>query len=618
MFKIFLGSLFILSQVIIGFSQTKNLQQQRVAPLHWWVGMKNPNLQILVYHKDIGTTIPSINHQGVTVREVHRVENPNYLFIDVTIDTNAQAGTFDMVFREQGKSDVIIPYTLENRNPSHRKAQGVTNADFIYLIMPDRFANGDLSNDIVEGTRETAVNRDSMYYRHGGDLQGVIDQLDYLEDLGVTAVWLNPVLTNDMEQASYHGYAATEFYQIDPRLGTNEKYRELGDELHKRNMKLVKDLVHNHVGLNHWSVIDPPTSDWLNTWNEYTNTTYKDQVLFDPYASQSDIKRMTDGWFVPTMPDLNHRNPFMRNYITQNHIWWIEYAGVDGFRLDTYAYNDLDFMAEWAKAVSEEYPDLTFFGETWVHGVVNQAVFTESSTINQSFDTRLQAVTDFQTHFAIIHALNEPFGWMEGVNKLYSVLANDFVYKDASRNVVFLDNHDKSRFFSEVGEDLTKYKSGLSWLLTTRGIPQLYYGAEILMKNFSNPDGLVREDFPGGWPTDKVNKFEAAGRTEIENEVFDHVKKLANYRKKYAVLQNGKMMQYVPEDAVYVYFRYDEEKTIMVVMNTAEESKTVKTARFEERLAGRTKGLDILSGDTVDIGTEITLPAKTTIVLEVL
>jgi len=617
MLRIFLGSLLVLSHILLGFGQTKDTQQ-RIAPVHWWVGMKNPNLQLLVYYPNIGATTPSIDHAGVNIREVHRVDNPNYLFIDVTIDATTRAGTFDMTFREQGESDIVIPYTLENRNATRKKAQGVTNADFIYLIMPDRFSNGDPSNDVVDGMRETAVNRDSMYYRHGGDLQGVIDRLDYLKDLGVTAVWLNPVLTNDMEKASYHGYAATEFYQIDPRFGTNEKYRELADELHKRDMKLIKDLVHNHVGLNHWSVIDPPTKDWLNTWDEYTNTTYKDQVIFDPYAAEADVKRMTDGWFVLSMPDLNHRNPFMRNYITQSHIWWIEYAGVDGFRLDTYAYNDLDYMAEWAKAVSDEYPDLTFFGETWVHGVVNQAAFTEGSTLNQSFDTGLQAVTDFQTHYAIMQALNEPFGWMEGVNKLYSVLANDFVYKDAFRNVVFLDNHDKSRFFSEVGEDLTKYKSGLSWLLTTRGIPQLYYGAEILMKNFSNPDGLVREDFPGGWPTDTVNKFEATGRTDVENEVFDHIRKLANYRKQHKVLQNGKMMQFVPEDAVYVYFRYDDEKTVMVVMNTAEESSTVQTARFEERIGDRTQGLDIISGETVDIGKEISLPPKTTWVLEVM
>lgn len=615
--RLFSGILLSLFSLAHAFAQVRKPDDTRVAPLHWWVGMNNPDLQILVYHKNIGTTTPEIKHSGVTVREIHRVENPNYLFIDVTIDPNTPAGTFDMVFREQGKPEVVIPYTLENRDPQRKKAQGVTNADFIYLIMPDRFANGDPSNDIVPGMREVSLNRDSMYYRHGGDLQGVIDRLDYLKDLGVTAVWLNPVLTNDMEQASYHGYAATEFYQIDPRLGSNEKYRELAEALHSRGMKLIKDLVHNHVGLNHWSVIDPPTKDWLNHWPEYTNTTYKDQVLFDPYAAQSDIKRMTDGWFVPTMPDLNQRNPFLRKYITQSHIWWIEYAGVDGFRLDTYAYNDREYMAEWAKDVSAEYPDLTFFGETWVHGVVNQAVFTEGSTVNQAFDTGLQAVTDFQTHYAIIQALNEPFGWMEGVNRLYSILANDFVYKDASRNVVFLDNHDKSRFLSEVGEDLTKFKSGLSWLLTTRGIPQLYYGTEILMKNFSNPDGLVREDFPGGWSTDKVNKFMSNGRTEVENEIFDHIKKLANYRKENKVLQSGKMMQYVPEDAVYVYFRYDDAKTVMVIMNTGDKSETVKTARFEERLTGKTKGLDIISGRTLDISKEISLPAKATLVLEV-
>lgn len=589
----------------------------RIAPLNWWIGMKNPNVQLLVYQKDIGNRTPSIDYAGVDLKSIHRVENANYLFLDLHIAPDTKAGQLEIIFSEEGKSDIVIPYTLEARDPNQKKAQGVTNADFIYLIMPDRFANGDLSNDVIKGMRETTLSRDSMYYRHGGDIQGVIEHLDYLKDLGVTTVWLNPVLTNDMEQASYHGYAATEFYQIDPRLGTNELYRDLAEELHKRDMKLIKDLVHNHVGLNHWTVIDPPTKDWLNHWPEYTNTTYKDQVLFDPYASDADIKRMTDGWFVPTMPDLNHRNPFMRNYITQNHIWWIEYAGVDGFRLDTYPYNDLGYMAEWAKAVSDEYPDLTFFGETWVHGVVNQAVFTEGNTINQAFDTGLQAVTDFQTHFAIIKALNEPFGWTEGVNKLYSVLANDFVYKDATRNVVFLDNHDKSRFFSEIGEDIEKYKSGLSWLLTTRGIPQLYYGAEIVMKNFADPDGKVREDFPGGWPADTINKFDASGRTELENEVFDHMQKLANYRKENPVLQNGKMMQFVPEDAVYVYFRYDNDKTVMVIMNTKEEESRVNLERFAERTEGFASYYDVITEKPVHIeDNSITLRPKETKVLE--
>lgn len=588
----------------------------RIAPISWWVGMNNPNVQLMVFHPDLNGRTPKIDYKGVELLKVNRVDNPNYLFLDIKIDPSAKAGDVKITFSAKGKKDLVMPYTLAARDAKQKKAQGVTNEDFIYLIMPDRFSNGDPNNDVIKNARETAMNRDSMYYRHGGDIQGVINKLDYLKDMGVTAVWLNPVLTNDMEKASYHGYAATEFYQVDPRLGTNELYRKLADELHKRDMKLIQDLVHNHVGSEHWTVKSQPTKDWLNHWDEYTNTTYKDQVLFDPYASQSDKLKMTDGWFVPSMPDLNQRNEFMQNYISQSHIWWIEYAGVDGFRLDTYAYNDADYMAKWAQDITAEYPSMTYFGETWVHGIANQAAFTEGKTINQPFDTHLQAVTDFQTYHAINKTFNEPFGWTEGVNSLYSVLANDFVYKDPTRNVVFLDNHDVSRFLSVVGEDINKYKSGLTWLLTTRGIPQLYYGAEIAMKNFADPDGKVREDFPGGWKGDKQDKFVADGRNDVENDVFSLVKNLAVYRRENAVLQTGKMMQFVPEDGVYVYFRYNDEKTVMIVMNTNESEKSIKTNRFAERIQKYTKGWNIVSEDEMDITNEITIAGHSAVALE--
>lgn len=608
--------LLIFGNTTVFSQQMRKSDQPRIAPLSWWVGMKNPSVQLMVFHKDLGSRTPKINHKGVELVQVHRVDNPNYLFLDLKIDAKTKAGEFKIVFSEQGKSDIVMPYTLAARDAKQQKAQGVTNEDFIYLIMPDRFANGDPSNDVIPGARETSLHRDSLYYRHGGDIQGVIDHLDYLKDMGVTAVWLNPVLTNDMEKASYHGYAATEFYQVDPRLGTNELYRKLADELHKRDMKLIKDLVHNHVGAEHWTVKDQPYKDWLNNWDEYTNTTYKDQVLFDPYASQSDKRKMTDGWFVPSMPDLNQRTAFMQNYITQSHIWWIEYAGVDGFRLDTYAYNDAEYMAKWAKDITAEYPNMTYFGETWVNGMTNQAVFTEGSTINQDFDTHLQAVTDFQTFHAINKTFTEPFGWTEGVNALYSTLASDYVYKDATRNVVFLDNHDVSRFLSIVGEDINKYKSGLTWLLTTRGIPQLYYGAEIAMKNFADPDGKVREDFPGGWKGDQRNKFQSEGRDSTENAVFDHVKKLATYRKDNPVLQTGKLMQFVPEDGIYVYFRYNDQKTVMVIMNTNEGEKSIKTDRFAERIQSYTTGWDVIAARELDLKDQISVAGFTAIALE--
>lgn len=588
----------------------------RVEPAFWWVGMKNSNLQLIVHGEQITQREVKLSYPGVELVKVHQVENPNYLFIDLRIDAGAKAGSFNIQFNKKGAKTLNYKYELKNRDQSGKKAQGVTNKDFIYLIMPDRFANGDKSNDIIKGMHETALNRDSMYYRHGGDIQGIINRLDYLQDLGVTALWLNPVLENNQPRTSYHGYANTENYKIDRRYGTNELYKKLVDELHKRDMKMVKDIVHNHVGSEHWTVKDLPMKNWVHQWPSFTKTNYKDQVLFDPYASQADKKIMTDGWFDKHMPDMDHSNPFVRNYITQSHIWWIEYSGLDGFRLDTYAYNDLEYMAEWGKAIKTEYPDFTFFGETWVHGVPNQVYFTQGKTVNQGIDTELQAVTDFQALWGINEALNGKFGWNDGVNKLYTTIASDYVYQDPTRNVVFLDNHDLSRFYSVIGEDFNKYKSGIAWLLTTRGIPQFYYGTEILMKNFANPDGLVREDFKGGWTEDKHNKFTEAGRTAKENEAFQYVKTLANYRKNNPVLQTGKLMQYVPENGIYVYFRYNKDKSVMVIMNTNEKPEEVTTSRYTERLQGYHKAMDVLTGKEISSLGTFQVPAKSTLILE--
>ena len=589
---------------------------ERIEPSFWWVGMKNPNLQLLVHGKDISKNEVSINYAGVKLMKVNQVDNPNYLFLDLLISADAPAGKFDIVFCQNGKQQAKYTYELKTRNTNQQKFQGVTNKDFIYLIMPDRFANGDTKNDVVKGMNETALNRDSMYYRHGGDLKGIAAHLDYLQELGVTALWLNPVLENNQPKTSYHGYANTENYKIDPRFGTNEDYRQLVADCHQRGMKMIKDLVHNHFGTEHFTIKDMPTKDWVHQWPTYTKTTYREQVHFDPYVSKKDKDLMLNGWFDRHMPDLNQNNEFVKNYLAQSHIWWIEYADLDGFRLDTYAYNDAKFMAEWGKRITEEYPKFTFFGETWVHGVPNQAFFTKGNKINQGIDTELQGVTDFQALWAINEALNGKFGWTDGVVRLYNTLTNDYMYEDPTRNVVFLDNHDISRFYSVVGEDFDKYKSGIAWLLTTRGIPQFYYGTEILMKNYANPDGLVRSDFAGGWATDKVDKFSSTGRTAKENEAFNYVKKLANYRKNNEVLQTGKMMQFIPEDGIYVYFRYNNQKTVMVVMNGNTEAKTLGTDRFSEMILGRKAAKNVVSDELLADISQLKIPAKTTLVLE--
>lgn len=585
---------------------------ERVEPLNWWVGFKDTSLQLLIHGHQIANKKVSLNYAGVKLVSTQKVDNPNYLFVNLQISSATKPGKFNLVFTQVGEKNITYPYELKKRS---NQTQGVTDKDFIYLIMPDRFANGDESNDRIAGMKDKTFNRDSIFYRHGGDLQGIINNLPYLQELGVTTLWLNPVLENDEYKTSYHGYANTENYQVDRRFGNNALYKKLVDECHKHGMKMIKDLVHNHIGDQHFLYLDPPAKNWFHQWPKYTGTTYKDQTLFDPYAASADKKLMTDGWFDRHMPDVDQQNPLVKKYITQSHIWWVEYAGLDGFRLDTYAYNDKVFMAEWAKAITTEFPKFTFFGETWVNGTANQVFFTQGNTVNQHFDTGLQGVTDFQTYFAINETLNGKFGWTDGVNRLYTVLASDYQYKDPTRNVLFLDNHDVSRFYSEVGEDFNKYKSGIILLFSLRGIPQMYYGTEILMKNYANPDGKVREDFPGGWAGDKTNKFTQAGRTGKENEAFNFVKKLANYRKNNAVLQTGKLMQFVPEKGIYVYFRYNNEKTVMVVMNTNEQAEELVTARFEERIGKYKTGVNIVTDEKLPLH-KLQLAAKTTYIFE--
>ncbi|HEX2684657.1 MAG TPA: alpha-amylase family glycosyl hydrolase, partial [Ferruginibacter sp.] len=459
--------------------------------------------------------------------------------------------------------------------------------------------------------------RDSLKGRHGGDLQGVQQHLDYLKDLGITTIWLNPVLVNDMKRESFHGYAFTDHYTIDPRFGGNDAYHALIDAAHAKGMKIIQDAVYNHVGIEHIFLRDMPMKDWLNQWPAYQNTSYKDQVLMDPYASAIDKKIMSDGWFTPAMPDLNQRNPFVANFLIQHAIWTVEEFGIDGWRIDTYAYNDLEFMNRCNKALLDQYPQISIFGETWVHGVTNQSFFVDN-VYDQKFKSNLPGATDFQMNlYGILPALNQKFGWTEGVNRLYLTTTNDFVYKDPMRNCIFLDNHDMSRFYSQVNEDFQKYKMGIAWLMTFRGIPQLYYGTEILMAGTTEKtDATVRFDFPGGWSEDKINKFTAAGRTDKENEAFDYVKTLANFRKNSSAIKTGKMMQYVPEHGVYVYFRYDDKQTVMCVMNPEEKPVTIKLARFDERMNGFTKAFDVATGNTVALDRELTIAGKNLLVWE--
>lgn len=596
---------------VFSLVSTVSSQTLEVYPSHWWTGMKWNKVQLMVYDKDtthilaVDKLAARSSSADVKIVKVNRVENRRYLFIDIQIAPNAKPQTVNISFggiiaNEWRK----FPFEIKSRRNGKGTiyAQGVNSSDLIYLLMPDRFSNGDPSNDRIAGMRDQSLNRDSIYDRHGGDLQGVVNHLDYLKDLGVTTVWMTPVIENDMRNRTEHGYAFTNHYKIDPRLGGATAYKKLSGELHQRGMKLIQDAVYNHIGSNHFTVLDPPMKDWLHQWPSYTQTNYKDQVLFDPHAAAKDKAIMSDGWFTRQMPDVNQDNPYAANYLIQHAIWSVEEFGVDGWRIDTYAYNDLNFMNRCNKALTDEFPKLTMFGETWVHGVINQSYFCQN-TMDLPFKSNLQATTDFQTLFyGIQPALNEKFGWTEGVNKLYTTAAQDIMYKDPMRQVIFLGNHDLARFYSVIGEDTAKYKIALAWLMTFRGIPQLYYGDEILMTGFTNPDGNVRLDFKGGWAEDKTNnKFTREGRTEKEESIHAYLKKLANYRKNSSAIKTGKLMQFYPNDAVYTYFRYDDKQTVIMIMNTGEETRKIDMKRFEERTKGFTKIKDIVTGKILSL-----------------
>ncbi len=589
----------------------------RVDPTNWWTGMKSPELQLVVYGPQIGTADATLEaYPGVTLTGADKPANANYQLLYFNVAPSAQPGKLKLKFK--GKKTVAYEYELKARRAANTTGQGVTAADVVYLIMPDRFANGDPKNDVVKGTQEPHLNRDSLLTRHGGDLAGIRQHLDYFQELGVTTLWLNPVVENDQPKESYHGYAFTDHYRIDPRFGTNADYVALVDDCHKRGLKVIQDVVLNHIGNRHYLFRDAPDKSWFHQWPTYTRTSYRDPVLTDPYAAQADKKRFADGWFDTHMPDFNQQNPAVARYLTQNFIWWVETTGLDGYRLDTYAYSDLNFEKKWAEAILNEYPKLGVFGETWVQGVVNQAYFAENTLASppNGFKSNLPGVTDFQLQYAINEALTREPGWTEGIMRLYYTLQADFLYKDALRNCVFLDNHDISRFYSNLGGDKNKYKTALAWLLTTRGIPQLYYGNELGMKNSTRPDAKnrgdlqVREDFPGGWPGDARTAFTAAGRTTEENELFDYTKKLLAFRKAHPELQTGRLTQFVPEDGQYVYFRWDEKTnaSVMVLMNGTGKPTNVKLARFTERLQGVSSGEDAVSGEKVGL-TELAVPA---------
>jgi glycosidase len=604
-----------------------------VYPTHWWTGMKDTKLQLIIHaDKDIAVDklVFRCSSKDVKVVKVNRVENRHYIIVDLEIAKNAKPQKLNFSFGgiiagEWSKVD----YELKARNTANGKTrvQGVSAKDFIYLLMPDRFSNGDATNDIVPGYRDNRCDRDDKFSRHGGDFRGIENHLDYFNQLGVTTLWLTPVVENDMPRmtewgnqvAGYHGYWFTDHYNIDKRFGGNDGYKNFCNRLHERGFKVIQDAVYNHVGNHHWFALDPPMKDWFNTSQGDKAPNHREEVFYDPYASQFDKRQMLDGWFVPHLPDLNQRNPFVANFLIQHAIWTTEEFGIDGWRVDTYKYCEEKFMNDVNIALEREFPAITVFGESWVNTTIANAYFTRNN-IAAPFKHNAQGMLDFQVCFAMLAGMNESFGWLNGVSKIYATLSGDVLYKDPMNNCIFLDNHDMDRVYSVVDEDWKKLKMGINWLLTMRGIPQIYYGTEVLMKNKKEgTDATVREDFPGGWDKDKAkeNRFTREGRSDKQNDAFDYVSSLANFRKSSSALTTGKTMQYIAKEGLYIYFRYDARQTVMVVTNSTDKDIQPDWSIYAERLTGFTKARDVVSGKIRSL-TGLSVDSKNSFVYELL
>ncbi len=592
-------------------------QIDRVEPPFWWSDMNHSDLQIMFYGKNIAQNEVSVSN-NIIIKGIQKTENPNYVF--VTIDTkNIAAQDFVFTFKNKNKS-FTKNYSLKARKENSRYRESYDSSDMIYLIMSDRFANGNPNNDSDASVIEKA-NRSNKDGRHGGDIEGIIQNLDYIQNLGATAVWPTPLCEDNDERGSYHTYGQSDVYKIDPRFGTNDDYLRLSSELHKRGMKNIMDYVTNHWGYKHWMMDDLPTYDWIHQFPGYGQTNYRMTTQFDSNASEIDTKNCMDGWFVRSMPDLNQSNPLVLNYLTQNALWWIEYADLDGFRVDTYSYNDKEGIAKWTKAITDEYPHFNIVGEVWMHSQAQMSYWQKDSKIGamQSYNSHLPSVMDFTLFDAISNgAFNEDkANWDKGMIRLYENFTNDFLYPNTNNLLVFAENHDTQRFNETYKKDFKKYQMAITLIGTIRGIPQLYYGSEIAMDGDKGKgDGDIRHDFPGGWKGDTNNAFTAAGRTAEQQSFYDFTSKLFNWRKNKAVIHNGKMKHYIPENNVYVYFRYNDSESVMVVINNSDEKQTVTTNRFKENTNGYSSATDVFTHNTVDLKNSITMEPKSVLLLE--
>ncbi|WP_304316959.1 glycoside hydrolase family 13 protein [Phocaeicola plebeius] len=609
--------LWIAFLLLWGGGQTaRAMEIKKVAPSFWWAGMKNPELQILLYGEELALSDVSVSGEGIYLKETVRQDNPNYLLLYLDL-SEAKAQTFQILLKN-GKKKLQIPYELKSRVRRGEDVKGFTSEDVLYLIMPDRFANGNPENDVVDGMREKKIDRADSFARHGGDIQGISSHLDYIADLGVTAIWLNPTQENDMESGSYHGYAITDYYQIDRRFGSNEDFCALVEKAHEKNLKVVMDMIFNHCGSENYLFKDKPSKDWFNYRSNYVQTSFKTASVMDIHASAFEKKIATDGWFTSVMPDFNQRNRHVARYLIQSSIWWIEYAGINGIRQDTHPYADFDFMSQWCKEVLDEYPYFNIVGETWLNSNVLVSYWQKDSKLAAPLNSNLPTVMDFPLQALINQAFDEETGeWGGGLYKLYDYQTQDLVYANPMNLLTFLDNHDTSRFAQtdEMAKNLKRYKQAMVFLLTTRGIPQIYYGTEILMTGDKGKgDGDLRKDFPGGWQGDTRNCFAKNVRTALENEAFEFTRQLLNWRKGNQVIGKGSLKHYSIQNGVYVYQREFNGKSVVIIMNGTDDSKELDLAPYQEILP-RENALDVLTGKNVNLSGKLCLDGRENLIL---
>lgn len=593
----------------------KNVQlADRVEPMAWWAGMAHTELQLMLHGTDVAACNVAFADDALPIVRIEKTDNPNYLF--VYVDTkNAQPGIYQLVITN-GKKRQKIDYLLRKRADGSAERSSFGPQDAVYLLMPDRFANGDPSNDNVAGYRQGVV-RGDWHQRQGGDIQGIIDHLGHIADLGATALWTTPLFDDNDTRYSYHHYACTDYYKIDPRFGVNDDYKRLADSCHVHGLKLIMDVVPNHCGIEHWWMKDLPAHDWFHQWPEFTRTNHNVSIWTNPDLSEYDITLLEKGWFDNNMPDYNLANPLVFDYLRQAYTYWIEFAGIDGLRIDTYPYNDIWDAARLMRAFNAEYPNLTIVGECWVKSPSQNAFFQMGAKNKNGFDSGLQSVMDFTLRDIFDWSFKEDEGWDKGTLRYYNHFAQDFVYPDVNFVMNMLDNHDMDRYAELMHRDARLVKMGFAVISTIRGYPQFFYGDEVMMHSELGSYEGSRHTFPGGWNDDEHNAFDPAQRTAEENDIYNYLRNLLHFRKGCTALHTGKMRQFLPNDGVYVYFRYNADDTVMVVMNNRDEERTVDLQRYNEFDIVGKQAIEVPTQTTIDLGETLRVPAKTVLVLHI-